>query len=85
MTAEQPAPHIPDVPPHGTLRGYSLGCRCLFCKSAKTATTEADSDAGTPEKGVPGDPGKPSRAPTAEPPAVCSPCQLHPKFRRWWW
>ena len=51
MTAEQPAPHIPDVPPHGTLRGYSMGCRCLFCKSAKAATTEADSDAGTPREG----------------------------------
>lgn len=38
MTAEQPVPHIPDAPPHGTLRGWSMGCRCLFCKSAKTAT-----------------------------------------------
>jgi hypothetical protein len=47
MTAEQPAPHIPDSPPHGTLRGYSMGCRCLFCKAAKAATTEADSDART--------------------------------------
>ena len=39
MTTDQPGPHIPDAPPHGTLRGWSLGCRCLFCKSAKTATT----------------------------------------------
>jgi hypothetical protein len=49
VTAEQPVPHIPDAPPHGTLRGYSMGCRCLFCKSAKTATTEAVGDAGTRE------------------------------------
>jgi hypothetical protein len=46
MTAEQPVPHIPDAPPHGTLGGYSMGCRCPFCKSATTA-----SDAGTPREG----------------------------------
>jgi hypothetical protein len=40
----------PDVP-HGTLRGWSLGCRCMFCKSAKAATTEADSDTGTLREG----------------------------------
>jgi hypothetical protein len=33
-----PKPVVPDAP-HGTLRGYSMGCRCLFCTSAKTATT----------------------------------------------
>lgn len=33
MTAEQP-----DAPPHGTLRGYSMGCRCILCKAAKSAT-----------------------------------------------
>jgi hypothetical protein len=41
----------PDIP-HSTLRGWSMDCRCPFCKSAKTATTEADSDAGTSAKGV---------------------------------
>ena len=51
MTAEQPVPHIPDAPPHGTLRGWSMGCRCAFCKSAKAATTEAVGDAGTPREG----------------------------------
>lgn len=28
---------VPDVP-HGTFRGWLMGCRCLFCGSAKTAT-----------------------------------------------
>jgi hypothetical protein len=51
VTAEQPVPHIPDVPPHGTLRGYSMGCRCPFCESAKAATTATDSDTGTPREG----------------------------------
>jgi hypothetical protein len=51
MTAEQPVPHIPDAPPHGTLRGWSMGCRCAFCKSAKAATMEAVGDAGTPREG----------------------------------
>jgi hypothetical protein len=50
VTAEQSAPHIPDVP-HSTLRGYSMGCRCILCKAAKTATTEADTDAGTTREG----------------------------------
>lgn len=50
MTAEKPAPHIPDAP-HGTLRGWSLGCRCILCKAAKTATTETDSDAQPPREG----------------------------------
>jgi hypothetical protein len=54
MTAEPP---VPDTPPHGTLRGYSMGCRCLFCKSARAATTEADTMPGRPAKGVPSDHG----------------------------
>lgn len=38
MNTEQPrGPCVPSAP-HGTLRGWSLGCRCLFCQSAKTAT-----------------------------------------------
>lgn len=32
---------VPDAP-HGTLRGYSMGCRCVFCRSAKDATTVSD-------------------------------------------
>jgi hypothetical protein len=37
-TTEQPvSPRVLDAP-HGTLRGYSMGCRCLFCTSAKAAT-----------------------------------------------
>ncbi len=39
MTAEQPAPHIPDAP-HGTLRSYSLGSRRPLCRSAKQMTTD---------------------------------------------
>jgi hypothetical protein len=35
VTADQP---IPDAPPHGTLRGWSMGSRCMFCASAKSAT-----------------------------------------------
>jgi hypothetical protein len=49
MTAEQPVPHTPDAPPRGTFRGWSMGCRCLFCKSAKAATTA--SDVGTSREG----------------------------------
>jgi hypothetical protein len=49
VTTDQPVPHIPDTPPHGTLRGYSMGCRCALCLSAKQATTDTDSDAGTRE------------------------------------
>lgn len=49
VTAERPAPHIPDAP-HGTLRGYSLGCRCPLCRSAKQATMDTDTDAGTPPR-----------------------------------
>lgn len=35
-----PRQRVADAP-HGTLRGWSLGCRCMFCQSAKAATTEA--------------------------------------------
>jgi hypothetical protein len=49
VTVEQPVPHLPDAPPHGTLRGWSMGCRCTFCKSAKAATTARD--AGTTGEG----------------------------------
>jgi hypothetical protein len=41
VTADQPVPHIPDAPPHGTLRGWSMGCSCILCASAKVAVTEA--------------------------------------------
>jgi hypothetical protein len=54
VTADQPVPHIPDAPPHGTLRGWAMGCHCMFCKSAKAATTVTvtdDSDAGTTHEG----------------------------------
>lgn len=36
--------------PHGTLRGYSLGCRCILCTSAKAAAVPVgDTDpAGKP-------------------------------------
>ncbi|MGH4010734.1 MAG: hypothetical protein ACRDTH_21680 [Pseudonocardiaceae bacterium] len=41
--------------PHGTLRGWSMGCGCLFCLSAKCATAvsvgvtrEERSSAGKP-------------------------------------
>jgi hypothetical protein len=40
VTADQPVPHIPDVPPHGALRCLSMGCRCTWCRSAKQATTD---------------------------------------------
>ncbi len=48
--APNPAPHIPDAP-HGTLCGWSLGCRCPLCRSAKQATTDTDTDAGTTREG----------------------------------
>jgi hypothetical protein len=51
VTADQPIPHTPDGPPHGTLRGWSMGCRCILCKSAKTATTATAGDAGTLREG----------------------------------
>lgn len=35
------APRVADAP-HGTLAGYVLGCRCLWCTSAKTATVGSD-------------------------------------------
>ncbi|MGH3840155.1 MAG: hypothetical protein ACRDS0_01705 [Pseudonocardiaceae bacterium] len=38
MTGAAPRPPVVPDAPHGTLRGYSLGCRCPFCKSAKAAT-----------------------------------------------
>ena len=38
-TAERPVPRQVLDAPHGTLRGYLVGCRCLFCRSAKTAVT----------------------------------------------
>ncbi|MGH3766962.1 MAG: hypothetical protein ACRDTX_17710 [Pseudonocardiaceae bacterium] len=45
MTGAVPrSPVVPDAP-HGTLRGYSRGCRCMLCKSAKNATT-------VPERGT---------------------------------
>ena len=41
-------PRVPDAP-HGTLRGWSMGCRCMFCQSAKNATTVTVSGGGTRE------------------------------------
>ncbi|MGH3767944.1 MAG: hypothetical protein ACRDS0_10095 [Pseudonocardiaceae bacterium] len=43
-------PVVPDAP-HGTLRGYSLGCRCCFCESAKAATVPPASDTAGTGKG----------------------------------
>ncbi|MGH3769031.1 MAG: hypothetical protein ACRDS0_31665 [Pseudonocardiaceae bacterium] len=39
MTGAAPRPPVVPGAPHGTLRGFSLGCRCMLCKSAKAATT----------------------------------------------
>jgi hypothetical protein len=50
VTTDQPVPHLPDAPPHGTLRGWAMGCRCLFCKAAKTASMDTDSEAGPPRE-----------------------------------
>lgn len=41
----------PDAP-HGTLRGYQIGCRCLWCTSAKTAATEPLSTIASGERGA---------------------------------
>ncbi|MGH3935734.1 MAG: hypothetical protein ACRDS1_12295 [Pseudonocardiaceae bacterium] len=38
VTGAPKPPLVPDAP-HGTLRGYSMGCRCLFCHSAEQAAT----------------------------------------------
>ncbi len=41
-TAQRPVPRaLPDAP-HGTLRGYQMGCRCLFCGSSATAAGTAE-------------------------------------------
>jgi hypothetical protein len=43
VTTDQPLPHIPDAPPHGTLRGFhrwAAGCT-WGCRSTKQATTVA--------------------------------------------
>lgn len=41
---------VPEAP-HGTLRGWSRGCRCMWCTAAKAATTVG---AGDPTRPVPG-------------------------------
>ncbi|MGH4010267.1 MAG: hypothetical protein ACRDTH_19270 [Pseudonocardiaceae bacterium] len=36
---QQPTPpRVPDAP-HGTLRGFQMGCHCMWCTAARNATT----------------------------------------------
>lgn len=54
MSADESHPvsrRVPDAP-HGTLRGWSMGCRCLFCGSAKAATVPVSDFTATRERPV---------------------------------
>ncbi|MGH3947364.1 MAG: hypothetical protein ACRDRY_02490 [Pseudonocardiaceae bacterium] len=46
--ANRPVPRVPDAP-HGTLRGFQMGCGCMWCRSAKRAAIPAVSGAATSE------------------------------------
>ncbi len=41
VTGAAPKPPVVPDAPHGTLRGYSMGCRCMLCKSAKDAANDS--------------------------------------------